>query len=72
MFLLNEAEGGDGLDDVPSHPSLFTEMGELTGVGVDQEWKETARYLLVIIITFDTLIIHCERCYGESQVLAKT
>ncbi len=42
MFLLKDDDGdGTGCDE--SRPALFTEMGELTkiGIGNDQEWRET-------------------------------
>ena len=46
MFLLKEEEGEAGLkENKESHPALFTEMGELTTVGVEQEWRETARWV---------------------------
>lgn len=46
MFLLKEEEGEHGLkENKESHPALFTEMGELTTVGMEQEWRETARWV---------------------------
>uniref|UniRef100_A0A914VVU0 Anion exchange protein n=1 Tax=Plectus sambesii TaxID=2011161 RepID=A0A914VVU0_9BILA len=46
MFLLKEEDGEDGLkENKESHPALFTEMGELTTVGLEQEWRETARWV---------------------------
>jgi hypothetical protein len=48
QFILGE-DVDDGMHE--PHP-LFAEMGELVHDGNEMEWKETARYLVVVTVIY--------------------